>query len=102
MTEIKIKRVYEPYNSQDGCRISVDRFRPRRGSKTNAHMDRWAKKIAPSAEIRKNSITGTANGILLLPPVSEKSGPTRKLPALLPKLILLRRYPAIRRQKYRT
>ena len=50
---IKIKRIYEPLGSDDGCRILVDRLWPRGISKENAHVDLWMKDIAPSADLRK-------------------------------------------------
>jgi len=53
MAEICIKRIYEPYNSMDGCRILVDRLWPRGISKENAKLTMWAKQLAPSHELRK-------------------------------------------------
>lgn len=50
---IQIKRVYETAEAEDGKRILVDRIWPRGISKERAHLDRWAKEIAPSAELRK-------------------------------------------------
>lgn len=50
---IRIKRVYEPYEPQDGTRILIDRLWPRGLSKDKAHIDLWLKDIAPSAELRK-------------------------------------------------
>lgn len=49
---ITSKRVYEPYASSDGYRVLVDRLWPRGVSKAKAHVDLWAKEIAPSAELR--------------------------------------------------
>lgn len=48
-----IKRVYEPYSSDDGFRILIDRFWPRGISKEKANIDFWDKNLAPSTELRK-------------------------------------------------
>ena len=50
---IKIKRVYDRPGPEDGTRILVDRLWPRGLSKEAAKVDHWAKKIAPSNELRK-------------------------------------------------
>jgi uncharacterized protein YeaO (DUF488 family) len=49
---ITAKRIYEPYAASDGFRVLVDRLWPRGVSKARAHVDFWAKDIAPSAELR--------------------------------------------------
>ncbi len=46
------KRVYEPSEESDGYRVLIDRLWPRGLSKDKAHLDAWAKEIAPSAELR--------------------------------------------------
>jgi len=51
--EIKIKRVYEQPQAQDGTRIIVDRLWPRGLSKEKAKIDFWMKDAAPSNELRK-------------------------------------------------
>ena len=51
--EIKIKRVYEQPEAQDGTRILVDRLWPRGLSKGKAKIDLWVKDLAPSNELRK-------------------------------------------------
>jgi len=53
MKEIRIKRVYEPANRQDGYRVLVDRLWPRGLKKSKAAVDLWMKDIAPSSELRK-------------------------------------------------
>lgn len=53
MTEIKIKRVYEDYDDNDGYRILVDRLWPRGMKKEALKFDLWDKDISPSAELRK-------------------------------------------------
>ena len=50
---IKIKRVYEQPDPEDGMRILVDRLWPRGLTKEKARVDLWLKTIAPSTELRK-------------------------------------------------
>src|ERR1700743_246297 len=50
---IKIKRIYEPYQMGDGYRILIDGLWPRGIKKENPHIDKWLKEIAPSTELRK-------------------------------------------------
>jgi uncharacterized protein YeaO (DUF488 family) len=50
--KIKIKRVYEPPDEDDGTRILVDRLWPRGLTKERADVDLWLKEIAPSTELR--------------------------------------------------
>jgi uncharacterized protein YeaO (DUF488 family) len=50
---ITTKRAYEPYSRDDGFRVLVDRLWPRGLSKAKAHIDLWAKAIAPSTELRQ-------------------------------------------------
>ncbi|MGY6277912.1 DUF488 domain-containing protein [Methylomonas sp. MgM2] len=50
---IRIKRVYEPAEPQDGVRVLVDRLWPRGLTKAQAHIDLWLKGIAPSTELRQ-------------------------------------------------
>lgn len=50
--KIKIKRIYEPYDADDGYRVLVDRLWPRGIKKETAHIDEWPKEISPSTEIR--------------------------------------------------
>ena len=51
--KIKIKRVYEKPDREDGKRILVDRLWPRGLTKEKASIDLWLKEIAPSTELRK-------------------------------------------------
>ncbi len=53
MTDIRIKRVYEPALPEDGLRILVDRLWPRGFTKERLRADLWLKEIAPSNELRK-------------------------------------------------
>lgn len=50
---IVTKRIYEPVYERDGYRVLIDRLWPRGVSKTAAHLDEWAKAIAPSTELRQ-------------------------------------------------
>ena len=52
MTELKIKRAYEPPASEDGTRILVDRLWPRGKTKASLKLHSWAKAIAPSNQLR--------------------------------------------------
>jgi len=51
--KVKIKRVYEQPEKEDGTRILVDRLWPRGLTKEKARVDLWLKEIAPSTELRK-------------------------------------------------
>ncbi len=51
--KVKIKRVYERPEKEDGTRILVDRLWPRGLTKEKAKVDLWLKEIAPSTELRK-------------------------------------------------
>lgn len=50
---IRLKRVYEKPDKDDGFRILVDRLWPRGLTKEKAHVDIWLKEIAPTSELRK-------------------------------------------------
>lgn len=50
---VRVKRVYEQASDDDGTRVLVDRVWPRGVSKDEARLDRWAKDVAPSTELRK-------------------------------------------------
>ncbi len=50
---IKLKRVYEAAEEEDGYRVLVERLWPRGISKEKARLDEWMKEIAPSPELRK-------------------------------------------------
>jgi uncharacterized protein YeaO (DUF488 family) len=50
---IKIKRVYEQPDEDDGRRILVDRIWPRGISKDRARLSNWRKDLAPSNELRE-------------------------------------------------
>ncbi|MFC2363102.1 MAG: DUF488 domain-containing protein [Rothia dentocariosa] len=52
--DIVIKRIYEEPSPDDGYRVLVDRLWPRGVSKDKAHLDEWAKDLAPSTEARRD------------------------------------------------
>lgn len=52
--DIVIKRIYEAPSADDGYRVLVDRLWPRGVSKEHAHLDEWAKDLAPSTEARRD------------------------------------------------
>ncbi len=53
MTLLKLKRVYLPPVSRDGCRVLVDRMWPRGLTKKKAAVDHWLKDVAPSTKLRQ-------------------------------------------------
>ena len=53
MSEIKIKRAYDPPAPADGVRVLVDRLWPRGLKRSEAGVQTWLKEVAPSAELRK-------------------------------------------------
>lgn len=50
---IKIKRIYDKSDDEDGFRILIDRLWPRGLNKDGVKIDLWLKDIAPSNELRK-------------------------------------------------
>ncbi|MBS2965164.1 DUF488 family protein [Actinocrinis puniceicyclus] len=50
--KVKIGRVYDDTPAQDGMRVLVDRVWPRGMKKEAAHLDQWAKEVAPSTQLR--------------------------------------------------
>jgi uncharacterized protein YeaO (DUF488 family) len=50
---VRLKRAYEPPAGDDGTRILVDRLWPRGVARKQAAIDRWAKELSPSTELRK-------------------------------------------------
>jgi uncharacterized protein YeaO (DUF488 family) len=51
--DVRLKRAYLPPSSEDGVRVLVDRRWPRGVRKADAAIDRWAKEVAPSTELRR-------------------------------------------------
>lgn len=50
---IQIKRVYDAPSKEDGFRVLIDRLWPRGITKEAAHLDTWAKDLAPSTALRR-------------------------------------------------
>ena len=50
---LKLKRIYEKPEKDDGYRILIDHLWPRGISKEKAKIDIWLKEIAPSNELRQ-------------------------------------------------
>jgi uncharacterized protein YeaO (DUF488 family) len=50
---VKLKRAYDRPAAADGTRVLVDRLWPRGVKKADAAIDRWAKDLAPSTDLRK-------------------------------------------------
>lgn len=50
---LKLERIYTKPADLNGYRVLVDRLWPRGISKVNAYLDRWAKEIGPSTDLRK-------------------------------------------------
>ncbi len=53
MSEIRLKRVYDPPAPEGGLRVLVDRLWPRGLSRASAAIDVWLKDVVPSAELRR-------------------------------------------------
>ncbi|MFD3652661.1 DUF488 domain-containing protein [Streptomyces sp. 24-1644] len=51
-SSVRVRRVYEPLEDEDGVRVLVDRLWPRGESKAKAAIDRWPKDVTPSNELR--------------------------------------------------
>jgi uncharacterized protein YeaO (DUF488 family) len=51
--DVRIKRVYDAADKDDGYRVLIDRMWPRGVSRERAHLDEWARELAPSVELRK-------------------------------------------------
>lgn len=51
--KLHIARIYESKGVSSSYRVLVDRVWPRGISKDEAHIDLWAKELAPSTELRK-------------------------------------------------
>ena len=49
---VHVRRVYTAVDADAGTRVLVDRLWPRGLSRSAAHIDEWAKDVAPSSELR--------------------------------------------------
>ncbi|MFE9312494.1 DUF488 domain-containing protein [Streptomyces sp. NPDC088353] len=50
---VRVRRIYDPPEPDDGVRVLVDRLWPRGVSKEDVHIDEWPKAMTPSAELRR-------------------------------------------------
>jgi uncharacterized protein YeaO (DUF488 family) len=50
--DVRLKRAYEPAAAADGYRVLIDRIWPRGVSREEAHLDEWARELAPTSELR--------------------------------------------------
>jgi uncharacterized protein YeaO (DUF488 family) len=53
VAEVRIRRVYDEPEDDDGVRVLVDRIWPRGMTKARAALDEWCKDVGPSSELRK-------------------------------------------------
>jgi len=53
MAGVRVRRVYDEPEDNDGVRVLVDRIWPRGMTKARAALDEWCKDVAPSTELRK-------------------------------------------------
>jgi len=52
VSKVRLRRIYDDVESDDGTRVLVDRVWPRGISKERAHLDEWCKTVAPSTQLR--------------------------------------------------
>ncbi|MEU6146790.1 DUF488 family protein [Streptomyces sp. NPDC047081] len=50
---VRVRRVYDPPEPDDGVRVLVDRLWPRGLKKEAARVDEWPKGLTPSTELRR-------------------------------------------------
>ncbi|MEW2635142.1 DUF488 family protein [Streptomyces sp. NPDC048389] len=51
--KVRVRRVYEAPDPDDGVRVLVDRLWPRGLGKDEARIDEWPKSVTPSTELRR-------------------------------------------------
>ena len=51
--DVRVRRVYDEPDPDDGTRVLVDRIWPRGLTKDKARLDQWLKQVAPSTELRR-------------------------------------------------
>ena len=51
--DVRVKRIYDPFDPGDGYRVLIDRMWPRGVSREHARIDEWARELAPSDDLRK-------------------------------------------------
>lgn len=50
---VRLKRIYDAPSRSDGERVLIDRLWPRGLTHEDAHVDEWARELAPSTELRR-------------------------------------------------
>ena len=50
---VRVRRIYDPPEPDDGLRVLVDRLWPRGVAKDAAEVDEWPKGLTPSTELRR-------------------------------------------------
>ncbi|MFE6280830.1 DUF488 domain-containing protein [Streptomyces sp. NPDC057877] len=50
---VRVRRIYEPPDPDDGTRVLVDRLWPRGLAKDAARVDEWPKAVTPSTGLRR-------------------------------------------------
>jgi uncharacterized protein YeaO (DUF488 family) len=50
---VRVRRVHDEPEPDDGTRVLVDRVWPRGLTKDQARLDQWSKQVAPSTQLRK-------------------------------------------------
>ncbi|MGN5631915.1 DUF488 domain-containing protein [Streptomyces sp. AC154] len=51
-SDVRVRRVYDPQEDDDGTRVLVDRLWPRGVARERAAIDKWLKDLTPSKELR--------------------------------------------------
>jgi uncharacterized protein YeaO (DUF488 family) len=51
--DVRVRRVYDEPQAQDGARVLVDRIWPRGLAREKAALDEWCRAVAPSDELRR-------------------------------------------------
>lgn len=51
--DVRSKRIYDPAEPTDGYRVLIDHIWPRGVTRERAHLDEWARELAPSDELRR-------------------------------------------------
>jgi uncharacterized protein YeaO (DUF488 family) len=51
--KVRVRRIYDRTEPDDGVRVLVDRVWPRGLRKNEANLDEWTRDVAPSTELRK-------------------------------------------------
>ncbi len=54
MSEVRVKRAYNPLAPGDGVRVLVRRLWPRGLRRDEVKIDLWLKDVAPSVELRRS------------------------------------------------